>query len=158
MRALYEVPVESIRRFWAKVHVADDGCWLWTGSTRNGYGQFSWTIDGQTYKVGAHRFSYELFVAPLGKLHVLHACDTPLCVRPDHLHSGTHEENMAEMAERGRARQGMNRPTKVTVEEVREIRELVAQGATQTAVAAAYGVSQRAVSAIVRYEVWKDVE
>lgn len=159
MRALVEVPVEAVRRFWSKVHVADDGCWLWTASTRAGYGQYSWTIDGQTYKVGAHQFSYELFNGPLGKLFVLHGCDTPLCVRPDHLGAGTHEENMAEMAERGRARQGMNRPTKLTVDEVREIRELAAlPGTTQKQIADAFGIAQRTVSGIVRFELWRSVE
>lgn len=156
MQPLAAISVDSVRRFWEKVAVADDGCWLWTASDRGGYGQFSYTVMGRTYKVGAHQFSYELFVGPLGKNHVLHGCDTPPCVRPDHLHAGTHEENMAEMAARGRARQGMNRPTKLTVDEVREIRELLAVGGTQTAIAAAFGVSQRTVSGIARYELWRN--
>ena len=156
---VHDVPLDVVRRFWSKVRVVDgDECWTWTASTRGEYGQFSFTVDGKTYKVSAHQFSHELFIGPVGDMHVLHGCDNPPCVRPDHLHVGTHAENMAEMAERGRARQGMGRTYKLTADEVREIRELFSGGATQTAIAAAFGVSQRTVSGIVRYELWRNVE
>ena len=76
-----------------------DGCWLWKGTPSNrGYGRFS--INNRDFQ--SHRVSLEHFkgVATAGML-ILHRCDTPLCVNPDHLYLGSHEENMRDMVERG---------------------------------------------------------
>lgn len=82
-------------RFWAKVDKGPD-CWVWTGATRGyGYGQF-WLSDGR--KVAAHRW---VMGDPEGKA-VLHRCDNPPCVRPDHLYLGTQKSNMQDRLARGR--------------------------------------------------------
>ncbi|MZE53776.1 HNH endonuclease [Streptomyces sp. SID5770] len=75
-------------------------CWLWTrGRTASGYGKFN--LNGQT--VYAHRASYEAYVGPIpAGLFILHSCDTPACVNPDHLRPGTHQENMRDRDTRGR--------------------------------------------------------
>jgi hypothetical protein len=76
-----------------------DGCWLWTASTyRNGYGVFRY--DNEHY---AHRVLYKLMVGPIPSgASVLHHCDTPSCVRPDHLFLGTQADNIADMDSKGR--------------------------------------------------------
>jgi hypothetical protein len=67
------------------------GCWIWTGSVRSdGYPRMS--HKGQTLKVST--VIYELAHGARNGLHVLHGCDTPLCVNPHHLSLGTHQENM----------------------------------------------------------------
>jgi hypothetical protein len=84
---------EDADRFWARVEVTDS-CWYWTGHTNEwGYGAIQ--IKGQRYMV--HRLAFELAygVAP-GDLQVCHACDTPPCVRPDHLFLGTRDDNAAD--------------------------------------------------------------
>jgi hypothetical protein len=91
-------------RFWAKVHKTD-GCWLWTGGHSHGYGNLARTK--QEGPILAHRYSYELAYGSFpAELHVLHTCDTPRCVRPDHLFLGTHQDNIADMARKGRRAQG----------------------------------------------------
>lgn len=86
------------RRFWAKVE-RSDGCWLWTGGLRRGYG----VVVIAQRRLAAHRVAYEWCVGPVPSgLFVLHSCDTPSCVRPDHLRVGTHEENTLDAMERKR--------------------------------------------------------
>ena len=91
-------------RFWAKVdhdgptpdHVPELGpCWIWTASKDSrrwkGYG-FFW--DGKRQR-SAHRFSWELaYGAVADGMFVLHRCDNPSCIRPEHLFLGTHQDNM----------------------------------------------------------------
>jgi hypothetical protein len=53
----------------------------------------------------AHRLSYELFKAPIADGNVImHTCDNPLCVNPDHLIQGTQLQNITDMHEKGRGR------------------------------------------------------
>lgn len=72
----------SQERFWAKVAVAPNSCWLWHGAvTRGGYGQFK--VDGITRR--AHRIAYLSWYGELPTTDLHHVCETRLCVRPDHL-------------------------------------------------------------------------
>lgn len=101
----------AIDRFMAHV-CKTETCWLWIGSKKkNGYGRFS--PGGHGVNILAHRASWEFHFGPIPSgLFVCHHCDTPACVRPDHLFLGTHEENMADMWAKGRAAQQlMKRPT-----------------------------------------------
>lgn len=82
-----------------------EDCWLWTGPTQGGesagYGLFSIPGGGRFY---VHRLAFATFAGPLlPGMHVLHSCDTPLCCNWTRcLRQGTHAENMADVAERGR--------------------------------------------------------
>ena len=78
------------------------GCWIWTGGIdKDGYGR-GFRAEGSR-KPGAHCFAYERTYGaiPLG-LFVLHSCDNPRCVNPEHLSLGTHADNMADMMRKGR--------------------------------------------------------
>lgn len=93
-------------RFWEKVEKTP-GCWLWTGScTEKGYGSI-----GSGGRDGSHliasRVSWELYFGPIpAGLWVLHRCDDPACVRPDHLFLGTAADNTADMVSKGRHAHG----------------------------------------------------
>src|SRR5258708_26780104 len=78
-------------RFWAKV-CKTDSCWLWTGATRTGgYG----AVGRNRKVVQAHRVAWEMAHGPImDDLYVLHRCDTPSCVNPEHLFLGTAKDNM----------------------------------------------------------------
>lgn len=113
-RACYfarRIPVAQ--RFWSKVdkngpiasHAPGLGqCWIWTGSTSEGYGQIN-VGGGDGRHDWAHRVSWEIHHGPIPDgLWVLHRCDNPSCVRPDHLFLGTVADNNRDMIAKGRHR------------------------------------------------------
>lgn len=83
-------------RFLEKVEKTDT-CWLWKGTKdRIGYGHFS--VNGKVML--AHRFAVQDKI-PEGQ-HVLHKCDNPSCVNPDHLFFGSHGDNMQDSKKKNR--------------------------------------------------------
>jgi len=97
-RGLPRIEIEDIpHRVWSKMDVSA-GCWLWTASKNwGGYGQVSWKGKLEL----AHRLLYTTKAAlPRGVL-VRHVCDTPACVNPSHLITGTQLTNMADRKARG---------------------------------------------------------
>lgn len=150
-------------RFEAKVQrITECGCWIWTGAVNNrGYGQL---YDGSKVCL-AHRLSYEMHVAKIpANGNVLHRCDVPACVNPAHLFTGTHADNMRDMAHKHRGKTGWTVRgndvvfSKLTAELVREIRTKYAAGnSTQRQLAREYGVTQAAIGYITRRDVWKHI-
>jgi hypothetical protein len=60
----------------------------------------------------AHRVAWEIYCGEIpNNLHVLHTCDNPLCVKPDHLWLGTQADNMRDKALKGRQRPGWEHPS-----------------------------------------------
>jgi len=95
-------PVRPKRERWDERVDKSDGCWLWTGAKSSlGYGQLRTGNPGTNEM--AHRLSWEFHRGeiPVG-LHVLHHCDTPSCVRPDHLWLGTPKDNALDRQQKGR--------------------------------------------------------
>lgn len=144
-------PVES--RFWRYVDTSGD-CWLWAGGSVNkkGYGQIQTGGKGSKH-VLAHRLSYEMHhgVIPDGMV-VMHKCDNPSCVNPDHLRVGTQSENIIDAMTKGRKVlpdlprfSGENHPSsKLTAENVKYIQTC---GKPTKELAAQFGV---ALSTVIR--------
>jgi hypothetical protein len=83
----------------------NSGCFLWVGAWgTKGYGQFH--IGGRSGAAHkAHRVAWELANGPIPVgLQVLHKCDTPCCVNPDHLFLGSNLDNHRDKARKGRGR------------------------------------------------------
>lgn len=138
-------PLED--RFLRRVNKTD-GCWLWSGAHYGGgYGAIPVCRNGKWGTGYAHRVSYELYRGPIPSgLYVCHACDNRLCVNPDHLWLGTHQENQADMGRKGRT----HSPAKVLSDaDVARIRELLAEGRLyQREIAAQFGVGRTLISRI----------
>jgi hypothetical protein len=122
------------------------GCWIWTrGVTSRGYGALY-----QNGQILAHRFSYQVFKGAIPEgLHVLHNCDTPSCVNPDHLYLGTHADNMLDKKRKGRCA-----TTKLTDAQVAEIKLSSESG---TSLAKRFGVYGSTISDIRTRTTWKHI-
>jgi hypothetical protein len=84
---------------------ADGDCLIWTGNVVRRYGHICLTFPKRNEKtVKAHRLSFALFKGKIPKgLYVLHTCDRPLCINPEHLWLGTAKDNMLDMSDKGRS-------------------------------------------------------
>lgn len=156
----HKVTRRTAEKFWAKVEVTDT-CWLWKGETvQGGYGRLS----HNNKKILVHRHMYELVAGEIDPaMCVCHHCDTPACIRPDHLFLGTHTDNALDMVRKGRmntvntARGERHWGAKLTAEDIIAIRAEYAAGAYQYVIADKYGIAQTTVSRIVRRLEWKHV-
>ncbi len=151
------IDAKRIARFWAKVEWQRNGCWLWVGAKDGcGYGLFGIAASRCER---AHRFSYRLahgFI-PDDKC-VLHRCDTPACVRPDHLFLGTLADNMRDRNEKLRQARGTrNGRAILTAAQVLEIRDARASGEQLTSIASRFGVAPETVGGIANGRSWRHV-
>lgn len=85
-------------------------CWVWDGNkTNSGYG----IIKAFGKMVTCHRLSYELYNGKIPDgIEIMHSCDNPICINPDHLSTGTHKDNMRDMIKKNRRVQGKPNPRK----------------------------------------------
>jgi hypothetical protein len=143
------------------------GCWLWTGSCNaRGYGQLHHAKRGDVSFRGAHKWSWTLHrgVVPAG-MWVLHKCDNPPCVNPDHLFLGTPLDNARDMAAKARqvfqkdptraARGEASGNAKLTEAQVVAIRQ---SGASHSVLARALGVTPSLIHAVRTRRVWAHVK
>lgn len=132
-------------------------CWLWTGTKdRKGYGKLQVGTYHEPHKVTAPRFSFEMHHGPIPEgMHVLHRCDNPTCVSPDHLFAGSAGDNMADKKAKGRQLKGEQiHQAKLTESDVREIRLLRESGSTLLSIAIKFEVTEGLISRICSRHVW----
>jgi hypothetical protein len=136
----------------------NSGCWLWTGACgSSGYPQLTVKDGGADRPVSlrVHRFVCEQAHGEARGRSALHKCDVKLCVNPQHLYFGTQKENVQDAYARGRMpnKSGENsKLNKLTWADVAEIR---ASDASNSQLAARYGVARSRISDIRTLKSWR---
>jgi len=137
--------------------VVSDGCWEWSGyKNKSGYG-FT-RVGGRGSKgVLAHRLSWVLHHREIPDgLHVLHRCDNPSCVNPNHLFLGTNQDNINDRVSKGRsshwisfAIRNEHPRMKVTESQLVEMIDRRSRGEKVKDIAAVYGVTKEHASRLI---------
>lgn len=148
------------RRFWSKVDKSGP-CWEWTAA-KSSFGHGRFRVNGNL--VSPHRMSWEMSNGGIPEgVWVLHKCDNPSCVNPDHLFLGDRADKMKDAANKGRldhrryARGAGNASAKMTRGDIVQIRGMYRSGVKQRDIADAFGVHQTTVSKIVNKKRWAHV-
>lgn len=150
---LDDYPIQE--KFWAKVDKISniDGCWIWLGAVGStGYGNVGVNRKHikKTYQAHLVSLLFSGINIPEGML-ACHICDNRLCVNPEHIFFGTHQDNSDDKVSKLRHRFGENHPSsKLSDKQIFKIRELYNSGKyTQQEIANMYSVSRGHISDIV---------
>lgn len=141
-----------MERFWNKVKKTD-GCWEWMAS-KNNWGYPLFWYKGRSRP--GNRVCWELTRGSAPEAQVLHRCDNPGCVRPDHLYSGTHDQNMRDKVDRDRCFRpagSLNKAARLTEAQVADVRR---DQRLHRVIAQEYGVTRSQISKIKRGDRWSD--
>ena len=153
---------ETLERFWGKVKIlAPDECWDWQAfkdKPPNHYGRLS--FQGKLYT--AHRFAYMITHGEIPEgLVVMHSCDNPPCVNPEHLSLGTRQDNIDDCVNKERRAnlKGSAHPRALLDEEtVNAIRECNSTGDfTFVQIGKAFKVRPGLVADICWRRIWRHV-
>lgn len=152
----YKVSNYTLLKELLKTIPQDNSCMEWPRSKVSfGYGQ----LRIADRRIQVHRMAYILMVGEIPDgLCVLHQCDNPPCFRPSHLFLGTKPDNTQDCIAKGRARKANGsrvNTSKLTEPQVIEMRQLHANGWTESMLVTKFGVRQTTVNRIVRRLYWK---
>ena len=146
------IPAEKLAKAKEKFNssympVTETGCWIWMGRINcNGYGN----VEINYNEVRAHRLSWMIHYGLIPKgLYVLHKCDVRCCVNPEHLWLGTYQDNSNDAVKKGRLH------SKLTWEDVREIRKIDKQGMLRKHIAKKFNVHPPCITKICNNLTWK---
>lgn len=130
-------------------------CWIWTAAINSlGYGRVRRAAPRRLQL--AHRASYEIFIGAIpSRINVLHKCDTPRCVNPDHLFLGTQSENIVDCSTKGRLVD--NRGTKHGMCKLQEVDVLNIRSSDlpNRRLAEQFGISDTTVRLIRSRKTWR---
>lgn len=150
--------VKFIARFWSNVD-RSGSCWNWKRCrTPQGYGKVR--ITGHGWEL-APRICWKIIHGHIPNgLHILHKCDNPPCVNPEHLFLGTILDNARDRETKGRGNQAKGEKVynaKLNTQQIASIRQRVKNGTPQKTITEEYKLAKSTVSAIIRRKTWKHV-
>lgn len=134
----------------------NSGCWLWVGSVNSwGYGR----LGENRRERQAHRLSFTVRHGAIPRgVSVLHRCDVPACVNPDHLFLGTLSDNVQDCIKKGRhrtTRGSANPQAKLSEAAVADLRRRTVKRGSISRWALEFGVSRRAIGFALRGDTWQ---
>ena len=157
--------IEELKRFWSKVTVlTPNECWEWVaGKDSKGYGVFSL----KRKSLSSHRISWIIHNGPIpvGEGYhgtcVLHTCDNPSCVNPQHLFLGSAQDNMTDKVLKGRGscgrgeQQGHSILTEAQVLNIKVL--LLDKSITQKDIGNMFDVKRKVINDINTGKTWRHV-
>lgn len=146
------------QKFWSNVNKTPT-CWLWTRKPgMDGYGKVSFTEGDNKITYRAHRFAHLITKGDPANNLVCHTCDNPICVNPDHLFLGDNTTNQQDMISKRRDNRAKGEGlSKLTDNEVLEIRRRAANKEKQNALAVEFGLTKNGIWHIVHRTTWKHI-
>jgi predicted DNA-binding protein (UPF0251 family) len=147
--------------FLKKILVDTNGCWLYQGAIKKTGLGYGW-VTYEKKQMNAHRASWIIKNGAIDKgLSVCHKCDVPSCINPDHLFLGTHSENIKDMWNKKRHKPtnegGEKNPaSKLTLDQVKQIRILLSEKVKQRVIAEKFNVSVPTISNIKTSYRWQN--
>jgi hypothetical protein len=161
-RPSWHQPERALKNLFSKIAVAGpDECHMWTGANVRRYGVVTVALRHMLVT----RLLWAITHGSIAEgFDVLHSCDNPPCCNLRHLFLGTHQDNMDDMARKGRRRNGKrahgeaNNRAVLSEREVIEIRNLYADGRPMPIIAERFGITRQNVGFIVRRITWKHIE
>jgi hypothetical protein len=160
-------PANTPEVLWSKVDKkGEDECWPWLGyKNKEGYGR----VMIKEWSYYAHRVIFNLANPGIINLKapkssdetgfLLHSCDNPCCCNPKHLRVGTHADNMADKAAKGRSPDfsGDKGPrAKLTMTQARQARQLKKDGASTRELAIQFGLSLPSMKTLLAGKSYKE--
>lgn len=131
-------------------------CWIWTGALDSA-GYATIRVDGRLRRASHIALELKLGNIPKDKI-VMHKCDNPKCVNPEHLEIGTTLLNSNDKIQKNRGKwlKGENHPgAKLTSKQVDELREIYAtRKISYPALGKIYGIHASTARRIVNHVIW----
>jgi len=153
----HEQKMELLRNKIKERVVRKDECMVWTGYTSNGYGEM--TFLGK--KMSVHRAMYRASRGEIPKgMYVCHTCDNPPCCNPLHLFCASPKDNTKDAVIKGRFNHcvgSKHTSSKLTEDDVREIKRILKRGGSSTHIARNYNVHVTTIERIKYGKGWKHI-
>ena len=129
-------------------------CMEWQGAvTKSGYGR----VGGHPNHKYVHREVFNMVNGVTPEV-VMHLCDNPLCINPEHLSAGSHKDNFMDMFSKQRNARGEQVHTaKLTMLDVINIRKQYDNGVKVSVLAKQYKTAHSTMSAVCKRITWSHV-